>query len=300
MTPLKTARNAAASAMAWTLYHAPALERPYANAAHAARHMPGLHTLFRETTDRLAVRLVSGRREYRRVHIGPVAPILDVSSFTVKGLYFSHVPYEPATTDALLRLLEPGGVFVDIGANSGYFTVLAALCVGAEGRVLAFEPNPAVRRQLERHLAVNDVADRVTVSNVALADRDEDAVRFFVSCLPDNNGISSLMPPPETIARGGLRADATIAVPVRSFDTWSQSAGLHRIDMVKIDVEGAELQVLTGMSRTIVQVPPRRIICETPLESEAVTFLRARGYRSALLDEIPGGIPNLMFELSDR
>jgi hypothetical protein len=70
--------------------------------------------------------------------------------------------------------------------------------------------------------------------------------------------------------------------------------------MVKIDVEGAELQVLTGMSRTIVQVPPRRIICETPLESEAVTFLRARGYRSALLDEIPGGIPNLMFELSDR
>ena len=58
---IKAARNVAASAMAWTLYHAPGLEGPYAHAAAAARRVPGLHTLFRETTDRLASRLVGAQ-----------------------------------------------------------------------------------------------------------------------------------------------------------------------------------------------------------------------------------------------
>ncbi|HET7218237.1 MAG TPA: hypothetical protein VFJ02_09315, partial [Vicinamibacterales bacterium] len=134
---LKAVRNAAASAMAWTLYHAPALETPYAHAAHAARAMPALHTLFRETTDRLTVRLVRARKQCRRVTIGPVAPLFDVSSFTVKGQYFARVPYEPGATSAVLSLLEPGDVFVDIGANAGYFTVIAGLRVGPSGRVLS-------------------------------------------------------------------------------------------------------------------------------------------------------------------
>src|SRR5262245_52827274 len=220
MTALKAARNAAASAMAWTLYHAPALERPYAHAAHAARRLPGLHTLFRETTDRLTGRLVDAKREYREIQIGPVAAILDVSSFTVKGRYFAHVPYEPVTTDALLSMLEPGAVFVDIGANTGYFTVLAALRVGATGHAYAFEPNPVVRQQLQRHVELNSIGERVSISDVALADRNEDGVRFFVSCWPENDGISSLTPSAETIARGGLRADTTIDVPVRTFDSW--------------------------------------------------------------------------------
>ena len=216
---IKAARNAAASAMAWTLYHAPALEAPYAHAAHAARRVPGFHTLFRETTDRLAVRLVAGRREFRRMRFGSVSAVFDVSNFTVKGHYFARVPYEPKTTQALLRLLEPGAVFVDVGANTGYFTVLAALRVGNTGHVVAFEPNPSVRDQLQRHLTVNGVTNRVTVCDIALADRNEDNAQFFVSCWPENDGISSLTPAPETIARGGLRTESTIPVQVRTFDT---------------------------------------------------------------------------------
>ena len=187
-------------------------------------------------------------------------------------------------------------MFVDIGANSGYFTVLAALRVGARGRVYAFEPNPAVRRQLERHVELNQIADRVTVSGLALAGEDKDDVRLFVSCWPENDGIASLTPAAETLARGGLRADASIPVSVRTFDTWVQSARPSRIDLMKIDVEGAEAQVLAGMSSTLASLRPARIICETPLESDAVRMLRDRGYRVSTLDEIPGGIPNLLFE----
>ena len=276
---LKAVRNAAASAAAWTLYRAPALEAPYAYAAHAALGVPGVHTLFRETTDRLVARLVNGNRALRRLRIGPVSPVFDVSSFTVKGQYFAHVAYEPGATGAVLNDLREGDVFVDIGANSGYFSVLAALRVGASGRVYAFEPNPAVRRQLERHVELNQIADRVMVSGLALAGEDKDDVRLFVSCWPENDGIASLTPAAETLARGGLRADASIPVKVRRFDTWAQSARPARIDVMKIDVEGAEAQVLAGMSAAFETLRPARIICETPLESAAVRMLRDRGYR---------------------
>ena len=292
---LKAVRNAAASAAAWTLYHAPALERPYAHAAHAALGVPGVHTVFRETTDRLVARLARENRAARRVPIGSLSPVFDVSSFTVKGRYFAGVPYEPGATNAVLTLGE-GDVFVDIGANSGYFSVLAALRVGARGRVFAFEPNPAVRRQLERHIGLNAIADRVTISELALSDEDRDDVRLFVSCWPENDGIASLTPAAETLARGGLRADTSIAVRVRTFDSWVQSVQLSRIDLMKIDVEGAESRVLAGMSSTLTRLRPARIICETPIESEAAKMLRDRGYRASVVDEIPGGIPNLLFE----
>jgi FkbM family methyltransferase len=292
---LKAVRNAAASAAAWTLYHAPALERPYAHAAHAALGVPGVHTVFRETTDRLVARLARENRAARRVPVGSLLPVFDVSSFTVKGRYFAGVAYEPGATDAVLTLGE-GDVFVDIGANSGYFSVLAALRVGARGRVFAFEPNPAVRRQLERHIGLNAIADRVTISELALSDEDRDDLRLFVSCWPDNDGIASLTPAAETLARGGLRADTSIAVRVRTFDSWVPSVQLSRIDLMKIDVEGAESRVLAGMSSTLARFRPARIICETPIESEAATMLRDRGYLASVVDEIPGGIPNLLFK----
>ena len=296
MRVIKAVRNAAASAAAWTLYHAPALERPYASAAHAAVRVPGVHTLFRETTDRLVARLARENRAARRVRIGPVSPVFDVSGFTVKGRYFAHVPYEPGATGTVLSSLGDGDVFVDIGANSGYFSVLAALRVGGRGRVLAFEPNPSVRRQLQRHLELNSIADRVTVSDLAVGGEDRDDVQLFVSCWPENDGIASLTPAAETIARGGLRADASILVRVRTFDSWMQSARLPRIDLMKIDVEGAEAQVLSGMSATFASVRPKRIICETQPSSDAVRILRDRGYHASTLDEVPGGIPNLLFE----
>jgi FkbM family methyltransferase len=224
-----------------------------------------------------------------------VEPLFDVSSFTVKGQYFAHVPYEPGATEALLRILEPGCVFVDVGANAGYFTVLAGLRVGPSGRVVAFEPNPAVRAQLRHHVAINGITDRVAIEEVALADRDDDGATFFVSCWADNDGISSLTPSSETMSRGGLRHDATIRVPVRRFDTWAATTSLSRVDLMKIDVEGAECQVLNGMMGMLDRTRPRHIICETMPDGGAVAFLLARGYAFTMLDEIRGGIPNLLF-----
>jgi hypothetical protein len=68
--------------------------------------------------------------------------------------------------------------------------------------------------------------------------------------------------------------------------------------LLKIDIEGAELAALNGMRRTLDRFRPRAIICETPERGPAVEFLRTLGYRVSVLDKIPGGVPNLLFEVA--
>ena len=296
---LKAVRNAAASAAAWTLYHAPALEGPYAYAAHAALGVPGVHTLFRETTDRLVTRLAQENRAARRMRIGSVSPVFDVSSFTVKGRYFARVTYEPGATGAVFSSLGDGDVFVDIGANSGYFTVLAALRVGARGASSPSSRTPRSRRSARNVTSSStDCGPRHRVGACALADEDRDDVRLFVSCWPENDGIASLTPAAETLARGGLRADACgprSRPDVRHLDAVGPAAAdrLDEDQMSKVQ----RRRVLSGMSATFAWPPSRSgSSARRLLSSEAVKILRDRATASSTLDEIPGGIPNLLFE----
>ena len=295
-TSAKATRDASASALAELLFRAPSLERPYRSVAGAFRRVPGVHTFFRETTDRLIRRLVAARREIRPVTVGSVTALLDVSHFTAAGRHFAGVPYEPGVTSVLLETLRPGDVFVDIGANTGYFSVIAGLLVGTAGRVFAFEPNGDARARLERHLEMNGLTARTFVSQAALGARDEEGVDFYLSCSAANDGCSSLIADQALLERGTLRADVKIAVPVRTFDTIASVLPITRVDLVKIDVEGAELGVLAGMTRTLSEAPPGRIVCETPWGSDAYRALIARGYRARIVDEVIGGTPNLLFE----
>ena len=187
-------------------------------------------------------------------------------------------------------------MFVDVGANIGYFSVIAGLLVGPGGRVFSFEPNGAARARLQRHLELNALTDRVVVSDAALGARDEEAVDFYLSCSVGNDGCSSLIPAPTLLASGTLRTDVRIAVPLRTFDSVAARSAIPRVDLVKIDVEGAEHGVLSGMARMLSTAPPRRIVCETPWGSDAHRLLVDRGYRVSVADEVIGGTPNLLFE----
>ena len=88
--------------------------------------------------------------------------------------------WEPYETQLLLSLLQPEHVFVDVGANVGYFSVLAASVLSEAGQVFAFEPDPENFRLLQASLAHNGLASRVTAVEAALADRDGEA-RLFLS-----------------------------------------------------------------------------------------------------------------------
>jgi FkbM family methyltransferase len=197
------------------------------------------------------------------------------------GLYFGEA-YEPATSQIVMGHLKPGSVFIDVGANVGYFSMLAAQRVGSEGRVLAFEPNPEPFGMLTSAVRRNRFAN-VQSFEMALGDHDGE-VELFLSNVPTNDGISSITPFGEHIKSGALSAEHTVRVPERRFDSLYFDPQLKRVDLIKIDVEGGELGVLCGMENTFERFAPREIIIETHLRGEVTDWLTARGYTAEVLE----------------
>ena len=160
--------------------------------------------------------------------------------------------YEPDVRAALLHFLKPGDTFVDCGSNIGYFSVLAGNLVGPNGRVVAVEANPVTLRLLERNLAVNRFGKAV---HCALTSSPGEVDLF----MPRKGGdvYSSLR-------KGGLINGEDVEcyrVSGRTLDDVVASLGLERLDLLKIDIEGAELDVLRSAPYVLQNLRPV-ILCE--------------------------------------
>ena len=155
---------------------------------------------------------------------------------------------EPLVQEALRRLLRPGDVVYDIGANVGFFTVLAARLVGSGGAVVAFEPLPSTAEALRRNAALNGFA-HVTVVARAVG-RAAGAAKL---ALREESTWARLAAPGET--------GPTVEVEMVAIDDLVGSGAIRPPALVKIDVEGAELEVIAGMRRTIAAHHPT-ILCE--------------------------------------
>jgi FkbM family methyltransferase len=143
--------------------------------------------------------------------------------------------FEPFETELLLDALRPGDVALDIGAHVGYYTLLMARRVGPRGRVFAFEPDPANFDLLRRNVALNGYAN-VVLGPLAAADRGGPA-RLHLS--GDNAGDHRLYP-------AGGEARPSVEVQTVALDNYF--AGYSGpIDLVKIDIQGAECAALEGM-----------------------------------------------------
>ena len=144
--------------------------------------------------------------------------------------------YEPYVAAQVRRMLQPGHVFVDVGANIGYFTLLAAALVGKGGRVFAFEPNPDNCRLLRQSLAQN-AFDHVTLYEKAVA---ESAQQLSLSGgSVDSN--ARLMHARELVGRKGHFTQ------VEAVTLDDALRDLERLDLLKIDIEGAEPRAWLGM-----------------------------------------------------
>ena len=163
--------------------------------------------------------------------------------------------WEPYETSLVLCALQPGDVFVDVGANLGYFSVLAASVVGEGGAVFAFEPDPANFQLIEANAALNGLQNRIEAIQAALAAADGKG-QLFLSA--DNLGDH------QTYATGGERKCLPIAL-LNGSDYLGDR--LHRLDLLKIDTQGSEYQVVQGLLPLLQrqQRPPRIIIELTPL-----------------------------------
>lgn len=217
---------------------------------------------------------VAPRRPYRVVR-GPLRGSRFVlGSLSGEGggasVYFDMM--ETEQTAEMLRSISSGGVFFDIGANVGYYSILASRLVGANGRVVAFEPVVRNLAYLQRHVELNS-AWNVTVLPFAVA--GENGILSF-STGPDNAMGS--------IDRSGGSAD--VLVPAVTLDDISSRLGLIP-DVIKIDVEGAEMEVLEGGRRTIGDRGPTIFLSthSTELRSECLDLLQDLRYETRPLVE---------------
>jgi FkbM family methyltransferase len=281
------------SASAALVSHVPALESPFVSITRAAWGVPGFGRVAKSVAYRLAGRLRDSGSPIRQVMVATVPLRVDVSDWLMVGLYFGGVEYEPATTRYIAEHLGPGQVFLDIGANSGYFTLLAADRVGASGKVYAFEPNPPVFDALARHVALNGYGDRVRLFDFAASYVSSDNVPFFVSQSPTNTGLSSLVIDSDG-SQPHLSASATIVVKTRTIDAWLSESAVRRVTLAKIDVENAEEQVLTGMAAALRSGLIERLIVETPPGSAAHQALLGYGYVAEIL-EYAGSTANIAY-----
>ena len=137
-------------------------------------------------------------------------------------------------TQFLARLIKPGQTVVDVGANHGYFTLLMADAVGPKGVVYAIEPNPRLREVLTQSLAVNGFSARTRLWDVAATDQDN--VELLLT-IPNNEPKNGHLTP---------HASDPNAIPIKGMSLATLLADAPRIDLLKIDVEGAEEAVLNG------------------------------------------------------
>jgi len=158
------------------------------------------------------------------------------------GIHLQRECYE-ALLEHGWQLLPEGGVALDGGANQGVYACGFAARVGPSGRVLAFEPEPGARAALEANIALNGFRN-VAVSDAALTDAAGDVAL-------DVSGGSVRA----SIAKD-LGHERTLSVPATTIDAEVARAGLDRLDLVKLDIEGAEAQALRGAAQTLERFRP--------------------------------------------
>jgi FkbM family methyltransferase len=183
---------------------------------------------------------------------------------------------------ALATYLKPGHVFCDIGANVGFFTVIAARLVGPSGRVYAFEPMPDNAVLLRRNVELNAFR-HVTVVEKAVSSASGQG-ELLLSHFSGGSALLTATAPPDLKGR--------IPVELVSVDDLVAGRDVAAPNVVKIDVEGAELDVLRGMSATI-QAHKPIIVYEVDdgdpeaferKQADCRSFLQPFGYRLSVLE----------------
>jgi len=190
------------------------------------------------------------------------------------GVYFYGKEYEPETTSVILRLLRPGDVVLDIGANLGYYSFLMAEAVGAKGQIHAFEPNPSLAKVFRESLKMSASQDSIVFNEIAVADGTAQTVEFYLSQYADNSGLSSLYRHQYGVDHGFFSSKDKVLVETITLDDYFRKHHLSRCDLIKIDVEGAEPNVIRGMAGVLRDVRPKFVICETNLNEEADHLMR--------------------------
>ena len=208
---------------------------------------------------------------------------LDLADPEQLKVYFYGHYHERYEADLVQRLLGGDDVFWDIGANVGYFTLVAATALRNRGQIVAFEPGKNAYARLTENLALNPYRNIQTYP-VAVADREGEAVLHLLGDIADSS--ASLYPAAQH--QPGQEVCRTVAL-----DHFFDSEGLRPPDLIKLDAEGAELAVLQGAQKLIADSPPlwlmemeeKNLQAAGASKAAVAQFLTGCGYRAAHLSK---------------
>lgn len=162
------------------------------------------------------------------------------------------------------RLLEPGMVTFDVGANLGEMALHMASRVGRTGAVYAFEPVPAVSERLRQNVNRNGLEEIVRIVAFALSDADGETEIAYADTSSNNQGLASIVNFTEPV--GSLRA----TIKTITLDHFVREEDIDRIDFIKIDIQGAEARFLDGARETLSRFHPKLFMEFSPADlSEA-------------------------------
>ncbi len=202
-------------------------------------------------------------------------------------VYFFGV-WEPNLTSWISGRLAPGDVFIDVGANIGYHTLLASKLVGNSGKVISIEALPPIFSILRRHLQVNGVGNVRAVNSAAWD--CEDVLTFYTGS--DELTVTTTAMP-SWAAEWRLESRSQVsAAPLSSI---LRPEEIQAARLIKIDVEGAEWHVLSGMSpvmdscrddvEIMVEITPSALAAEGRSSEDVLNFFRKRKFHPYRLDE---------------
>jgi FkbM family methyltransferase len=192
--------------------------------------------------------------------------------------FLQGIGKEDVTADYIKPLLRPGSTFVDVGANVGYFTLLAST-LGA--RVVAYEPTPSVFARLRENVDLNGFQQAQLV-NAAVMDKPGTLSLHLSGDDPEANSLFGDGP-------------QSVRVPAVSLDEDLAARGIEHVDLLKIDAEGAEAFVLDGATRLLSSPNPPAILVEVNAftlrsaglqPSDILSRLESHGYHHTEIESL--------------
>ena len=166
--------------------------------------------------------------------------------------------YDADLHNALERLLAPAMTALDVGANLGEIALHMAARVAPTGQVHAFEPVPAVFARLQQHITRNHMENILHPHPIALSDQTGQTEIAFADPSADNQGLASITN--LTNKAGPLRT----TIPTLTLDDFVAQHPLQRLDLIKIDIQGAEPRFLTGATKTLQRLRPQLLMEFSP------------------------------------
>ncbi len=227
--------------------------------------------------------IIAAARDGRKLFVNP-------ASLPYRFVYYLG-EYEPSITRVISRIVKPGDICLDVGANIGWYSTLLQKLVGAGGEVHAFEPVPNVYEKLRRNITLNEPPNNVKINNLALGNTEKTVELHIFPNLPEGH---------HSIATFGNTEYESFPCRMVTLDSYLTGNKIGEVNFVKMDIEGAEMMMLEGADVLFNQKRPPIWEIEMALDTtrgfgylpnDLIEYMRGKtDYEFYAIDEISFGL----------